>query len=1320
MRTLAVFAGLALIFAAGCSDDSGGKTDTGVSPDQSVDGLVAPDGGPDGAPDGSPDQGTDGPGPDQPQGDAGADSAVDMALDTGADLGSDSAPDTLPPDTFSPDTGSAAAGKCATAPKIALVGGTATISGDTSGLADEFSGLRCQGTSSTTSVLDGPQAYYSIPGKANQWYRFVLKPSFFSAYAYAFTSAACTEATIQTDCQSDGVSGSSTRLSASSTSPKAMYFLNTVAADFKVGVDSLSSSGTFDLDVQEIAAPTNGTCAGATQLTFFNGQAIASGDTWSTMTPDEFPNVRCYTASTSTIYNMDGPQAYYKFDAQAGKSYKITLEGVAANSLYFYVFGTTCTEAGINADCQSGGVSGDFGGTGTVSSGGSRAMIFSPTTPGTYTIAVDSNDPYDAGHFNLIVEEFTPPTNGVCTAPTPITLIAGKAVISGTTLGTTNEFGTSLNCGTIVDGPQAYYELDVQAGIGYKLTLKPTFSSYWYVVQKSSCGNTTAMNGDCDSGGASGAEGGFVSSTSTGDTIAFTPSAPGKYLIAIDSSAPTTFGDFTLEVETFTKPANNKACSATPITLTNGAATINSTTFGAGNEFGVTSTDGINCDITTLFDGPQVYYELDVKAGKGYKIRLTPKTFSSAYLYTFQKGSCAARAAIDAQCGSGGQSGARVGSIFTNSTGEMLFAPTTPGIYVIAVDTSDQNTAGGDFTLEVEEFDIATNTTCGASAPLTLVNGEVTVTDTTGFAQNEYSGVNCRDQLSTSTSQPLSGPQLYYSLNMDATKGYEIELSSQYANAYLYVFDGAKACSVSNIEADCLSQGATGQGRGPLSTTSGKLFFVPPTSGTYKIAVDSYLVGGDFTLEVKEVPVPANTTCATAKALTLTAGKASDAATTAFAADEYASLQCKTQGSGATSSVLDGGQLYWSVTLDATKEYAISATTDFADGYLYVFDGTKACSAANIQTDCQSGGTSGIGKGTISAGKGTAYFQPAASGTYKIAVDSYGAYGNVTVEVTELSPPVNGSCVNATTIPLTNNSGSVSGFTVGAADEFPGLISCGGATAFGGGQVYHKVSLVAGQQYAFILDADFAAKLYFFRASSACTASAIEADCASSGVNGGLAEVASPTGGGAAIAFKPAAAGDYYVVVDGEAGASGAYTLAVAPGPEGLVFQEVHPGNSDYVIIKNISGAPISLNNVELRIFENPETFANAHIQFTLPNQVLAAGATLALVETTTPTGGDVYVGKNILINATTGFSVMLCNGPCSATNAANVLDAARFQNTPTSSSPAPALPSVIQFLPGAKDGVTTDTGQSYFRNGFTGVSPAFQASDWAVGTSTR
>ncbi|MCK5799278.1 MAG: hypothetical protein KAI47_18935 [Deltaproteobacteria bacterium] len=1148
MRTQLVFfsCALALSFSAACSDDV-----QPASPDGQVDTVtidsVAPDAvKSDGvAPDTVKSDGVapDGPAPDGP--------AVDGVK---PDLGTF--------DTSSHDMGGAGPGKCTMATLVALTNGTVKITGTTTGLSDEFSGLKCQGLSSTTSSLDAAQAYYQIMGKKDQWYRIIFRPSYSSAYAYVFTSTACTEAAIETDCQSNGATGASTRISASSSYSRVMYFKSTAAAPFVVAADGTSGSGSFELEVTEIVTPTNGTCATATALTLFNGKALVTGDSHNVMTADEYSTLTCGSSTT-----MDGPNAYYSFSAKAGQSYKITVTNNAGYYLYYYVFGSSCTESDIATGCASNSTTGVF--QSSFNSGLSRTNIFAPPAAGTYHIAIDGTDEYYFANFNLEIQEFTPPTNGICAKADPIALIAGKATVNGSTLGLVNEYGTSVDCTSSpdYDGPQAYYKLTAAAGKVYKLDISADFSGYWYIFRAANCGNATSINGDCGSKGVDGANPGYFS-VSSSNSIGFRPTQPGDYIIAIDSSYPSDFGTFKLDVEELTAPTNDKACVATPVTLVSGKATVNGNTLGAYNEFGTTSSTGINCDVSTVFSGPQVYYEIDIDATKGYLFTFSP-SFSSAYLYVFQKASCGSRAPLDADCGSGGTSGARLGSISSGKTESISFSPTVSGKYVIAVDSSVAS-GGGAFAFDIEEIVKPQNMTCATAAPLTLTAGEVTVKTTTSFTQDEYPG-----------------------------------------------------------------------------------------------------------------------------------------------------LKCKNGTSSSTSSTLDGSQLYWSLTMDATKTYAVSATTTFSSGYLYIFDGAKACSEANIAADCQSGGTSGVGRGTISNTTGTAYFKPPTTGIYKIAIDSTSYAGEVTLKVVEFSPPKNAACGNPKALTLIGGTVTESGFTVGAADELVGLIQCGGSDAFAGGQTYYTVNLQAGHDYYVNLATDFAAELYLFSGSSACTATAIEADCASKGVTGDVAAISSTSGGSAGIRFRPGVTGTFYIAIDAiDAAAMGGYTLKVTesipPTGQRLVIQEINTGSNDYVVVRNAGTVDVSLNGVELLLTDG--TIASPENAFTFSNQMLKAGASVYLVEDSSPAAGDIYIGKGIPYIYSDSFIVLLCQGPCISASGINVIDAAQFGTI------ARSLPGGISFTGGPLDGLNSSNqnASSFTRVTFTGRNPTFEQSDWAVAPATR
>lgn len=781
---------LAMSWLAGCSDDTTStKKDKGVIQDVGGDVAPTPDGGTDQlvTPDGPM---VDGPMVDQGTIDLPKTDAIVVTPDQGGPVG---------------DQGPQAAGVCATAPLVALTAGSATISDDTSKYTDQFSGLTCRSTTSTTSTLDAPQAYYRIAGKQDQWYRFVLKPSFSSAYMYAFTNNTCTEATIATDCQSAGVTGASSRSAASSTSPRAMYFKSPAAADVRFGVDSTFNDGAFTLDVEELALPTNATCATATPLVFFNGKATLRGDTHETLTPDEFPAVKCGTIT------MDGPQAYYKFDATVGKSYKISVKSDAGYLQHFYVFGSTCTEAAISTDCSSAGATG-LTTTSSFSGGTTRQLVFTPTTSGTYHIAIDSTENYGYGPFTLTVEDFTPPGNGTCAAAAAITLTAGKATINGGTLGLKDEYAT-VNCGgfTAFDGPQAYYEFVPTAGKYYKVTLEPTFSAYAYWFKKASCGTAAAINTDCGTA-ASGGKIGSISSGSTGSMIIANQSAP--VLIAVDSSDPGTAGDFELTIEEVVPPANDTCATATALTLVGGTVSV------SGDNSLATDQSNLPASGCTggATPGAELFYSVAVQAGKTYSIRIDATFDSAPYILD---------GCTTATCLLG------VDDNFSSGLETMIYKPTADATIIIVVDPYSA-TGRGTFTLDVTEVVAPTNDTCATATPITLTAGKGSVTGDTTLATNALSLSS-----SSCTGDTTPGNELFYSIPVTANVPVTVQVDAAF-DSVLYVLE---ACAATPV---CLAGADDG--------TSGieSLTFTPTATGTVIIGVDGYDTPdfGAFTLSI--------------------------------------------------------------------------------------------------------------------------------------------------------------------------------------------------------------------------------------------------------------------------------------------------------------------------------------------------------------------------------------------------------------------------------------------------------------------------------------
>lgn len=752
----------------------------------------------------------------------GKDAALDLGNDLESDLRTDSGVDSQLPNP----------GRCATAPPITLLQGKATITADTSLYTNEFVGLSC---SQWLGPYDGPQAYYRFAIKANKVYRFILHPSFKQAGLYAFKATSCTAQAITAECGSWGPKDGS-RWYGSPGSPTVMYYWSKTPVDIVVAVDSKGSGGPFVLEVSELFHPFNRLCANAEPLPLTTGKAVVTGDTWPSLTPDEFSSdILCGTT------RFTGPQVYYAFDGEVDKYYKITLAGIASRDQHFYIFGDDCSPWTIRADCSVYGKGGYL--ENAVASPGEATIYFHPESTEKYRIAIDGEAGASGGHFRLEIEEGTGPAHGSCSAAKPIKLVVGKATINDVNAGAANEHPGLTNCGG--GGPQVYYELPMQAGNGYEIKLQASYSGILYVFRKSSCGNIAAVDADC--GSASGATGASAGYTIGDKTLLFVPQVSGNYLIAVDSSRRhhRKLGPFTLQITEFSPPPNRRACDATPIALSSGSATLTASTYGAPNEFGMTAVDGVDCGQYYTFAAPQVYYALDAKGGEGYRMKLSPKSDHPRELYLFPDSVCADQAAIDAACASNGLNGDHSKYSPGQSSTELVFVPRTSGRFIVAVDSHLGYSTGGDFTLDVVKFTPPSNGTCAAATPIPLTNGRGTVSGMTLGMSDEFPG-----QIRCDNAAALDSGQAYHRLTLTAGEQVLLSLDADFL-AKVYVFRASGGCSPTAIQADCSSQGVTGafarREGGVLS-----LAFKAPSAGDYIIAVDG--VGGEsgtYTLSVR-------------------------------------------------------------------------------------------------------------------------------------------------------------------------------------------------------------------------------------------------------------------------------------------------------------------------------------------------------------------------------------------------------------------------------------------------------------------------------------
>ena len=725
-----------------------------------------------------------------------------------------------------------------------------------------------------------------------------------------------------------------------------------------------------------------------------------------------------------------------------------------------------------------------------------------------------------------------PLTNAVCMGATAINFSGSKVTVSGTTTGKTNEYGTGINCGdytSVMSSSQAYYKVNLVGGQSYRFGLTSQFySARLYLF--TGCG-LNKINADCSSSGKSGDVSPSISTGQTG-YIYFAAPYTGAFYLAVDGTNPNYTGAFTLTVEKYAIPTNTTCSKAQVLKLVNNAVSVTGTTTTAQNEFGAS----IKCGGSYTYQGKQVYYTIQLTQGKTYRISISPSFYATFYVF---RSVCSA-SSINADCGSSGKTGLLSQLAYPNQTSTSTFTPQTSGWYTIAVDSSYTTNYGeGTFTLEVEDWVAANNTTCTQAKALSFTGGSAHAKGSTSGSANEYgAGILCG---LGSSYYALQGPQVYYSLNLKQGQAYQFKYKPSFSSR-IYLFT---KCGASAINADCGSSGKTGfVSNYAYSSTPATEVFTPSVAGTYILAVDSTssYYQGSFELWVDEIIPPSNGKCATPQQITMVNGKGSVNGTTAGLANEYGSgVLC---GQPSSSYAFSGNQAYYWVTLTMGKTYKISLTPSFYAGF-YVF---RTCGTSAINADCASGGKTGLFRSYVTTNTtGSEIFTPTVGGIYRVAVDTrYATYsGTFTLAVEEFTPPKNGTCAGAAamTVPST-----ATGTTMGLSNEYGTQIYCGNVTTvMMGPQAYYKLSLTAGKTYTFTFTPDYYyARLYIF--DGTCSAAAINADCSSGGKTGMVSGYLT-RGMANTVTFTPSTTGTYHVALDAtyvsSSYGSGPFTLSV-------------------------------------------------------------------------------------------------------------------------------------------------------------------------------
>ncbi len=415
-------------------------------------------------------------------------------------------------------------------------------------------------------------------------------------------------------------------------------------------------------------------------------------------------------------------------------------------------------------------------------------------------------------------------------------------------------------------------------------------------------------------------------------------------------------------------------------------------------------------------NGPDLTYQLTVAQKSSGRVTVRPLPGSALHAVVSLRTTCS-------------DSATEQGCIASTAGGAVTLNYSTilPGQYTVWVDSADATT--GAFQLEVVLNPLLPNDACsGTSAPeaLTFVSGTAT---TTGDTTNATNGNLAADASpSCSPSAKSSGKDLLYTYTLPTPKDVTITVTPTGATPtyqpVVYVRSAACSLSAAAAEVACAN---------PAGPTAATLALVNQPADTYYVWVDgSQDTAGPFQLQVTQAaptPPPANDTCATAQALTLTAGHVSVAGTTLQAANDNNAFDVSPTCS--PTGRQSGRDVIYSVTLTQPQDLTVTVTPTAGSALhpaLYVRSGS--CTSQLYQDEQVCLERVGVTAATLTR-------LPA--GTYWIWVDGAGGTaGNFTLDVTAAAPtpaPANDGCTGAQALSFVNGAAVVQGTMVGASNS---------------------------------------------------------------------------------------------------------------------------------------------------------------------------------------------------------------------------------------------------------------------------------------------
>jgi hypothetical protein len=627
----------------------------------------------------------------------------DLRADATSDARSDQSPRDFRPDRPKPDLTPdmippPSNATCAKALPVALASvGPTRLSGNTKAADDEHDTLSCGAKLSdgTPRAFDGSQVYFRVTLTAGEW---VLRQESaeFEGVFYAFPATANV-------CQS--ASNMETACRDRYASDKLSLTVDQASEDWIIAMDSENSvrEGAFALLLQQASPIAAADCASPEQLTLQNGALFFSGTTRGAKNALE---VACRAGSP-----LSGGQVYHRVQLEQAKSYKIELNARDDLALYAVAAAIGCDQAAIEKACQSASsdprqiVFSDHLGT------RDETVVVTPATTGDYLIVVDAASKRRFSDYTLRVSELSVLTNTSCSAPQSVDSTTLPKTVFGDTTGVKNDLqGVSCGLGSgVFDGAQLYYELALQAGKTYLVTVKDlTFDAGLYAFAKATACTQTAVDGACRNPQTPDPKNLLVQDRYFGvdrlapETIRITPTQNESWVVVVDSLVAQERGRFTLEIREHSTPSHQRCSSARAVALSDNPTVVRDDTSlpGTQNELG----QSITCAgaLSWPLDAAQLYYRVTLSAPHSYTIRLRPSGWDGALLAFPASASCTA-SGINAGCWGGAAGPYRSDLQGEGLTEQLTITPRGRQDWMIVVDghqTSGVNTSGP-FALEL-------------------------------------------------------------------------------------------------------------------------------------------------------------------------------------------------------------------------------------------------------------------------------------------------------------------------------------------------------------------------------------------------------------------------------------------------------------------------------------------------------------------------------------------------------------------------------------------------------------------------------------------